>query len=126
MRNLLWCSAHTPTSEQLDSLNSMGQVLFLKDVNPSMQERINNCSSDREELLRLVKELSGLRLELNNCTIVQLGGSPLFLYIAGATINGCRSKNVILFADSERVSEDIPQPDGSVKKISIFKHKGWI
>jgi hypothetical protein len=126
MKNLLWCSAHTPTSEQLDSLNEMGQVLFLKDVNPSMQERINNCSSNREELLGLVKELSGLRIELNDCTIVQLGGSPLFLYIAGATINGCRSKNVILFADSERVSEDIPQPDGSVKKISIFKHKGWI
>jgi hypothetical protein len=125
MKNLLWCSAHTPTSEQLESLQLMGQVLFLKDVNPSMQERINNCSSNREELLGLVKELSGLRLELD-CTIVQLGGSPLFLYIAGATINGCRSKNVILFADSERVSEDIPQADGSVKKISIFKHKGWI
>jgi|688.fasta_scaffold396211_1 hypothetical protein len=125
MKNLLWCSAHTPTSEQLESLQLMGQVLFLKDINPSMQERINNCSSNRKELLGLVKELSGLRLELD-CTIVQLGGSPLFIYTAGATINGCRSKNVILFADSERVSEDIPQADGSVKKISIFKHKSWI
>jgi hypothetical protein len=31
----------------------------------------------------------------------------------------------MIFADSDRISEDIPQPDGSVKKISTFRHKGW-
>ena len=125
MKNLLWCSAHTPTKEQMESLNSMGQVIFLKDVNTSIQDRINNCSSDRRELMALAQELNKIRLELD-CTIVQLGGSPMFLYIAGATINSCLSKQVLIFAHSERVSVDMPQEDGTVVKTSVFKHIGWI
>ena len=125
MKNLLWCSAHTPTKEQMESLNSMGSLIFLKDVNTSIQDRINNCSSDRSELMTLAQELNHLAIDLD-CTIVQLGGSPLFLYIAGATINGCLSKARIMFAHSERVSIDAPQEDGTVVKTSVFKHIGWI
>jgi hypothetical protein len=125
MTNLLWCSAHTPTKEQMESLNSMGEVMFLKDVKPSLQEKINNCPADRSELMTLAQELNKIRLDLD-CTIVQLGGSPMFLYIAGATINSCLSKQVLIFAHSERVSVDIPQEDGTVVKTSVFKHIGWI
>jgi hypothetical protein len=46
----------------------------------------------------------------------------MFLFIAASIIGTGR----VIFADSDRVSEDILQPDGSVKKVSIFKHKGWI
>jgi len=125
MTNLLWCSAHTPTKEQIESLNSMGSLIFLKDINTTIQDRINNCSSDRSELMTLAQELNKIRLELD-CTIVQLGGSPMFLYIAGATINSCLSKQVLIFAHSERVSVDMPQEDGTVVKTSVFKHIGWI
>ena len=125
MKKLLWCSAHTPTKEQLDSLNEMGQLVFLKDVDASLQEQINNCSSDRRELISLANDINKLRLELD-CTLVQLGGSPMFLYIAGATINSCLSKQVLIFAHSERVSLDVPQEDGTVIKTSVFKHIGWI
>ncbi len=125
MKTLLWCSAHTPTSEQLNSLQEMGKLMFLKDVKPSLQEKINNCPADRTELMSLAKDLSELRSSLD-CTIVQLGGSPMFLYIAGAIMNGCMSKSVLLFAHSERVSVDSPQPDGTVIKTSVFKHIGWI
>ena len=125
MKTLLWCSAHTPTKEQLESLNKMGQLIFLKDVDSSMQEKISNCSADRKELIGLAKDLLELKLS-TNCTIVQLGGSPLFLYIAGATINSCLSTTAIIFAHSERVSIDSPQPDGTVIKTSVFKHIGWI
>ena len=109
----------------MDSLNTMGELIFLKDVDASLQEKINNCSSDRAELMSLANSINNLRLELN-CTIVQLGGSPLFLYIAGAILNGCMSKSVLLFAHSERVSIDVPQEDGTVVKTSVFKHIGWI
>jgi hypothetical protein len=125
MKKLIWCSAHTPTQEQLTSLQEMGEVVFLKDVKPSLQEKINNCPADRGELMSLAQELNHLTIELD-CTIVQLGGSPLFLYIAGAEINGCLSKAKIIFAHSERVSVDSPQPDGTVIKTSVFKHIGWI
>ena len=125
MKKMLWCSAHTPTKEQINSLSEMGELVFLKDVDASLQDRINNCSSDRVELLKLADDINALRLQMD-CTIVQLGGSPLFLYIAGAMINGCMSKSVLLFAHSERVSVDVPQEDGTVVKTSVFKHIGWI
>lgn len=125
MKTLLWCSAHTPTKEQLNSLSEMGELVFLKDVDASVQDRINNCSSNREDLLKLADDINQIRIQMD-CTIVQLGGSPLFLYIAGAMMNGCMSKSVLLFAHSERVSVDVPQEDGTVVKTSVFKHIGWI
>lgn len=121
MKTLLWCSAHTPTQEQLTSLQEMGEVVFLKDVKPSLQEKINNCPSDKMELLENAIALSVLQTR-HDYTLVQIGGSPMFLFLCGDTIN---RKNV-MFAHSERVSVDAPQPDGTIIKTSVFKHIGWI
>jgi hypothetical protein len=55
-----------------------------------------------------------------------MGGSPLFLFMAGSFIQGAMNKGNILFSHSERVSIDTPQPDGSVVKTSVFKHLGFI
>lgn len=121
MRNLLWCSTHTPTNEQLDSLNEMGNLIFLKDIYPDIMNQLSNTPSSRNECRILADTVSNIAEELD-AKIVQLGGSPLFLVMASPVIGSGR----MIFADSERVSEDIPQPDGSVKKVSIFKHKGWI
>ena len=121
MRNLLWCANHTPTEEQLLSLKEMGNLFFLKDINPELSQRLANTPSNRSECKVLADEISALAEKLE-ARIIQLGGSPLFLVMASPIIGSGR----MIFADSERVSEDIPQPDGSVKKISIFKHKGWV
>jgi len=121
MKNLLWCANHQPLTEQLESLNEMGNLLFLKDIAPELMEQLSNTPSDRDECKDLADEISDVALE-KDAKIVQLGGSPLFLVMASPIIGSGR----MIFADSERVSEDIPQPDGSVKKISTFKHKGWI
>jgi len=121
MNTFLWCSAHTPTSEQHECLNNQHPLLLLKDVNPELAIKLLNTPSDRRECQQLADEISATAEQLD-AMIVQLGGSPLFLVMAAGIIGTGR----MLFADSERVSEDIPQPDGSIKKISIFKHKGWI
>jgi len=121
MNNFLWCSAHTPTSEQYNSLDIQHPLLLLKDVNPELAIKLLNTPSDRKECQQLADEISATA-EILDAIVVQLGGSPLFLVMAAGIIGSGR----MLFADSERVSEDIPQPDGSIKKISIFKHKGWI
>lgn len=121
MRNLLWCSPHTPTEEQLESLNDMGNLIFLRDIHPSLMARLMDTPSNRKDCMILADNISELA-EKHNAKIIQLGGSPLFLVMAAGVIGSGR----MIFADSERVSEDIPQPDGSVKKVSIFKHKGWI
>ena len=121
MRNLLWCSPHTPTSEQHISLNEMGNLLFLKDISPMTMADLTNTPSSRSECRVLAESISEIA-ENKNAKIIQLGGSPMFLVMASSVIGNGR----MIFANSERISEDIPQPDGSVKKISIFKHKGWI
>ena len=121
MKNLLWCSPHTPTEEQLESLNSIGNLIYLKDIAPITMANLTNTPSDRNECRIIADVISDLALN-RNAKIVQLGGSPMFLFVAASIIGTGR----VIFADSERVSEDIPQPDGSIKKISIFKHKGWI
>ena len=136
MKKFLWCSAHTPTNEQMSELHAQGEVIFLKDVDSSLQEKINNCPSDRQLLKEMAEAVSAISTSLSeptsvvtykhNVTIVQLGGSPLFLYIAGEVMSKCHIKQKILFAHSERVSIDVPQPDGTVLKQSVFKHLGFI
>lgn len=121
MRNFLWCSPHTPTEEQFYSLNNQHPLLLLKDIDPELAERLSNTPRDRRDCQRLADEVSATA-EQHDAMIVQLGGSPLFLVMAAGVIGSGR----MIFAESERVSEDIPQPDGSVKKISTFRHKGWI
>ena len=119
---LLWCSAHTPTNEQIIELEIMGKLFFLKDIDCSLQEKISNCPSERVELTKMCHSLGALG-KFENFTLVQLGGSPLFLVTAGQLLGG---EVKMIFADSERVSEDIPQADGSIKKVSFFKHLGFI
>lgn len=121
MKNFLWCSPHTPTEEQLRSLKSNGNLLFLKDISPMTMADLTNTPSSRQDCRVLADTISEIA-ENNNAKIIQLGGSPMFLVVASSVIGSGR----MIFADSERVSEDIPQADGSVKKISTFRHKGWI
>lgn len=125
MKNFLWCSPHTPTAEQLHSLQNEGEVIFLKEIAPALMERLGDTPRDRQGMFDLALEVLEVSDQLD-AKIVQLGGSPAFLFVAGAAINSALSKGRIIFADSERVSEDQPQPDGSVKKVSVFRHRGWI
>lgn len=54
---------------------------------------------------------------------VMVGGAP---YLVDELRRQCAEIGVIChYALSERVSEDVPQPDGSVKKIQVFKHAGF-
>lgn len=55
---------------------------------------------------------------------VMIGGAP---YLMGALENALRDNRIVpLYAFSERVSVDQVQEDGTVKKVAIFKHKGFV
>lgn len=53
-----------------------------------------------------------------------VGGAPFFGSILEATLVAAGIEPVYAF--SKRVSKDIPQEDGSTKKILVFKHEGWV
>ena len=57
-------------------------------------------------------------------TRVMLGGAPYLMGALEKAIRECGFTPVYAF--SKRESEEIPQPDGSVKKIAVFKHVGFV
>ena len=129
MNKFIWCSAHTPSAEQIEELNSSwgmkGDLVMLKDIYPSTQEFLNNCSSNYEDLLQYAKDLHEIARS-EDAVLVQPGGSPAFQYVLGKVRMTSLHMSSVLYAHSERVSQDIPQEDGSVKKVSTFRHVKFI
>ena len=123
MTKFLWCSVHQPTKEQQAELTQLGQLVYLKDVFPSLQESINNCPPDRPALSRLAIDFA--QLALTGYTIVQPGGSLLFQFMLGQAAQDVSMSDRFLYAHSERISVDVAQSDGSVVKTSVFKHLGF-
>lgn len=126
MKRMLWCSPHTPTEEQVVSLSEMGEVIFLRDINPELQEKIANCPMDSSQVEHLARQLAGYPGDHSqDYVLVQPAGSPAFQHMLGRIMAEWGWKKII-YAHSERVSVDEPQADGSIKKISVFKHMGWV
>jgi hypothetical protein len=58
-----------------------------------MMERISNCPN-RQEIKELISDFRDVLESFDACTIVQLGGSPLFLFMAGSFIQGAMNKGI--------------------------------
>lgn len=114
----VWASAHNPTQEQLSELNNL---LFLKDMDSDLFAQITNLQSG-SNLELLAKRLVRFAIA-NNAVLVQPAGSPAFHMKLGLAAAGLIE---VWFSFSQRISEDIPQADGSVKKVSVFRHECWI
>lgn len=55
---------------------------------------------------------------------IMIGGAP---YLMGTLEAFLKAEGLIpVYAWSERVSVDIPQEDGSVRKVNSFRHAGFI
>ena len=117
----LWASPHSPTSEQISE--ACGFV-FLKDVNTALQDKLENSPDDLASLNELATELLNFCKE-NNYSLYQPAGNPSFQFILGAASMNYLDVN-IFYAYSVRVSQDVVQPDGSIKKVSVFHHRKFI
>lgn len=53
-----------------------------------------------------------------------IGGAPFFMAPLEVALRHCGIKP--LYAFSERVSEEKMDADGTVRKVNIFKHKGFV
>ena len=126
MINYLWASPHKPQSGQLKMLD--GAVYFLEEVHPELFDKICNMTFDTN-IIKLADELLAYCLNNNYQVLVQPGGSPAFQATLGllkAENNINAMKLGICWSFSKRVSEDIPQDDGTIKKVAIFKHEGFV
>jgi hypothetical protein len=135
MKKFVWCSVHQISEAQTQELQKMGMV-ELEVLPTELQSRINNCPDNVGGLNALCDDLKkhlGAKYGYNNHNLhlVQLGGSPMFRSMFGAKFlyQGHNEQGApwkLCDAYSQRISEDIPQTDGSVKKVAVFRHKHFI
>lgn len=57
-------------------------------------------------------------------TKVMIGGAPFFMSALEKALQ--REGHTVHYAFSKRESVDQPQPDGTVKKVAVFKHAGFV
>lgn len=131
MKKYLWASPHKPTQDIVASLD--GDIVFLKDVNPALYNRLIDSPTDTMDLLHLAQDLFRFANPIIYDAVLQPAGSPAFQFCLGAL--SCELANdqfngsfpvAVWYAHSDRVSVDVPQDDGTVVKTSVFKFKTWV
>ena len=103
--------------EQLEMLKSLLTFEHL----PSSQE-----IEDRAHDIALLVMFNGLGNDDDDPAFLKamIGGAP---YLMIALENALKSHSVVpVYAFSERMSVEEIQPDGSVRKLNKFKHKGFV
>lgn len=107
---------HSPTAEQVEAgvvVYVMGAVtaLLTFDTLPNVSDVVFRARD-----LAKIAQASG-------ATHAMIGGAP---YLMGPLEYQLRERGITpLYAFSERVSSEEVQPDGSVRKVNVFKHGGF-
>lgn len=122
----LWASAHEMTEEQKQSVLKKGfEIVNLKEKNLPLYEKLTNLSMENNRSI-LAAQLLSMPVDI----ILQPAGDPAFHFALGLKMGFLLDDNKdcpeVEFAFSKRESKDLPQEDGSIKKVSIFKFEGWI
>lgn len=120
-QKVLWAAAHEITEEQRAELEKNYEIVLLKEINLNLWNLITNLKLDAQRR-ELANELVEETLR-HGVVLVQPGGDPAFQFQLGCVAD---AHIYVWYAFSERVSVDVPQPDGSVVKTSVFKHMGWV
>jgi hypothetical protein len=121
MKYFIWASPHKPTVQQKEELKEKGALLYLEEIAPELFLNLINLEINTN-LDSLVSALTDVLSDFKEVALVQPAGSPAFQYVLGA--HGIAWS--VLYSFSERKSKDVPQEDGTIKKVSVFEHKGWI
>lgn len=119
---------HNATKEQIASgvVDLLGlekerlvELLTVDDL-PSSEEIEARCAD-----IAQLAVFNGLGGEFEDPAPLQamIGGAPAMMGPLQQQLRAIGIKPI--FAFSKRVSEDQHQPDGSVKKVAVFKHIGW-
>ena len=109
--------AHTLTTPQLSELG--GEPIHIKVIDAALAAKIANCPPSAAELEAMAASLCQIALA-HGTRILAGSGSPAFTAVLGR--EAARTGVVLVFAHSERVSVDAVQADGSIRKVSEFRH----
>lgn len=125
MKTILWCPQHSVSQEQAAELAELypgRKIVTLQDVDPELFKQLKDCPGDRTQLYILAGRLRVRCMEAG--VAVMPIGSPVFQAIFFQ--QEAFGNTAFLFAHSTRESVEQQQPDGSVKKVSVFRHQKFI
>jgi len=115
---------HDATPEQLsagvvepdaDNKERIRQLLTFDELptQSDLRQRATNCAV-----------LACVLLAKYQCDAVMIGGAPYFMSHLESALRLFRVR--FCYAFSSRVADEQIQPDGSVKKVNVFRHVGFI
>jgi hypothetical protein len=99
-------------------------------VEPSVEDKKTICSlltfedvPSKSELENRASELAKFTTKMG-CRKAMVGGAP---YLMPYLERALKAKDISpIYAFSKRESIDQVQPDGSVRKVAVFRHAGWV
>lgn len=126
--NILNLTQHNATQDQLAD----GVIELNAEQKAFVQTTLTfNTLPSKEELQARAEELASFAAQIRNGfelddveVHAMIGGAPYFMPFVEKALKGYGF--VPVYAFTERQSVDETQPDGSTKKVSIFKHAGWV
>ena len=118
MKKILNVSNHQLTNEQVAELRNKWEVEVME-LPEGLKQMWSNLTPDNYKMVS--NAIKGFAFdEENEIVMLHVAGFPAAVnYLCNEYPGTC------LYAYSERVSVDVPQDDGSIKKVSQFKHKGF-
>ena len=134
MNKLFIVMSHTLTDAQIDDfIANYGTTEFvtLQDVNPELSKLCQNL--DPRLSTANIRELAVTICSIassEKATHLYIAGEPSLVFWVSMYAEKLWSapyinKMTCVQSTTKRISKDIPQPDGSVKKISSFSHVQW-
>lgn len=121
---LINLTQHALTQEQKDSVDCTiepkGMDVYLNFTEMPTAEVINERAYG---MFNCLMQMLPPDVKPEDCTVL-LGGAPFFMSACERVATEYGFK--YCYAFSKRVSEEVKQPDGTVRKVSVFKHEGWI
>lgn len=110
---------HNPTPEQVAD-----GVVDYPHIKAEVKELLTfNDIPSQEEILRRAEELTNIVKRYDGGSAM-IGGAPYLMGTLEQTLKKARIQP--LYSFTERVSVENNNPDGSVTKTAVFKHKGWV
>jgi hypothetical protein len=118
--NILNLTQHAATEDQLAS----GVIDLQGDLKAALVAAITfPAIYDHEELVSRAKRVLGLVKDARiDCGHVMIGGMPSFMPVLQEVLQAAGYR--VGYACTDRVSVDVPDGNGGVRKTSVFKHVG--
>jgi len=118
--NILNLTQHAATEDQLNA----GVIDLQGDLKTALVEAITfPAVYDHEELVSRAKRVVGIvRDSQVDCQHVMIGGMPSFMPVLQNVLQSAGYR--VGYACTDRVSVDVPDGNGGVRKTSVFKHVG--